>query len=121
MKGMKTTTAASLTPFEMLDLLGAAWQVTLTCLESDDKWQLHIASHPAPRWDESFSYTYRGTLAEVVTRAYEGEPDDGPPLAAGLCGDCGEQLAWCTSGGTGGCHEDCAPPAEIEIIGSVPS
>ena len=62
---------------ELLQLLGAAWEVTLTCLTGDDQWQLRIASHPAPRWDESFSYTYRGSLASVVARAYAGEPDDG--------------------------------------------
>lgn len=61
---------------ELLQLLGQAWEITLTCLTGDDQWQLAIASHPAPRWDESFSYTYRGSLASVVARAYAGEPDD---------------------------------------------
>lgn len=61
---------------ELLQLLGKAWAVTLTCLTGDDQWQLTIASHPAPRWDEYFSYTYRGALTSVVARAYAGEPDD---------------------------------------------
>ena len=60
---------------ELLQLLGAAWEVTLTCLTGDE-WQLVIASHPAPRWDESFSYTYRGSLVSIIARAYAGEPDD---------------------------------------------
>ncbi len=59
---------------ELLQLLGKAWKVTLTCTCSD-QWQLRIQS--GPRWDESFSYTYRGSLASVVARAYAGEPDDG--------------------------------------------
>jgi len=63
---------------EMLQRLGGAWIVTLTCLTGNDQWQLRIESHPAPRWDESFSYTYRGALTSVVVRAYEGAPDDGP-------------------------------------------
>lgn len=62
---------------ELLQLLGKAWMVTLTCLTGDDQWQLRIESHPAPRWDEYFSYTYRGSLMSVVVRAYEGAPDDG--------------------------------------------
>jgi hypothetical protein len=62
---------------ELLQLLGQAWEVTLTCLTGNDQWQLRIASHPAPRWDESFAYTYRGSLASVVARAYAGAPDDG--------------------------------------------
>lgn len=60
----------------LLQLLGKAWVVSLTCATGED-WQLRIESHPAPRWDERFSYTYRGTLASVVSRAYAGEPDDG--------------------------------------------
>jgi len=61
---------------ELLQLLGASWVVTLTCPKGDDQWQLTIESHPAPRWDEHFAYTYRGSLASVVTRAYAGAPDD---------------------------------------------
>ena len=64
------------TTIELLQLLGKAWVVTLTCLPGDDQWLLRIDSHSAPRWDESFSYTYRGSLASVVARAYEGAPDD---------------------------------------------
>ena len=60
---------------ELLQLLGKAWIVTLTSSREDDAWQLRIDS--PPHWDESFSYTYRGMLASVVVRAYEGEPDDG--------------------------------------------
>ena len=60
----------------LLQLLGKAWVVTLTCLAGDDQWQLHIESHPAPRWNKYFSYTYRGSLTSVVDRAYAGEPDD---------------------------------------------
>lgn len=65
----------------LLQLLGKAWLVTLTTRDGSE-WQLRIESHPAPRWDESFSYTYRGTLASVVSRAYAGEPDDGQLEAA---------------------------------------
>lgn len=84
------------TTLELLQLLGKAWVVTLAgparinreCPDhvgagqldaaDQDQWQLRIESHPAPRWDEYFSYTYRGSLASVVARAYAGEPDDGP-------------------------------------------
>ena len=62
---------------ELLKLLGKAWVTTLTCLPGDDQWQLRIESHPAPRWDESFSYTYHGSLESVVARAYAGDRDDG--------------------------------------------
>lgn len=62
---------------ELLQLLDKAWIVTLTRLTGNDQWQLRIESHPAPRWNEYFAYTYRGSLASVVARAYEGEPDDG--------------------------------------------
>ena len=60
----------------LLQRLGAAWAVTvtLTAQASNDQWQLRIAS-PA-HWDEHFSYTYRGSLASVIARAYAGEPDD---------------------------------------------
>jgi hypothetical protein len=68
-------------PLELLQRLGKAWVVTLTCLTGND-WQLRIESHPAPRWDEYFAYTYRGSLASVVARAYAGEPDDGQLEAA---------------------------------------
>lgn len=61
---------------ELLQLLGKAWIVSLTSTREDDAWQLRIDS--PPQWDESFSYTYRGPLASVVGRAYEGAPDDGP-------------------------------------------
>ena len=60
---------------ELLQLLGKAWIVTLTSSREDDAWQLRIDS--PLHWDESFSYTYRGPLASVVHRAYEGAPDDG--------------------------------------------
>lgn len=63
------------TTIELLQRLGVSWVVTLTAQASDDQWQLRIASHPA-RWDECFTYTYRGSLASVVGRAYAGEPDD---------------------------------------------
>lgn len=66
---------------ELLQLLGKAWVTTLTCLTGDDQWQLRIESHPAPRWDEHFSYTYRGSLTSVVARAYEGTPDDAAVLS----------------------------------------
>ena len=66
---------------ELIQLLGKAWVVTLTSL-TDDQWQLRIESHPAPRWDEYFAYTYRGALASVVARAHEGAPDDGYAEAA---------------------------------------
>ena len=66
---------------ELLQLLGKAWVTTLTCL-TGDQWQLRIESHPAPRWDEYFAYTYRGSLASVVARAYAGETDDGEEQAA---------------------------------------
>jgi len=60
---------------ELLQLLGKAWVVTLTSARASNAWQLRIDS--PPHWDESFSYTYRGPLASVVLRAYEGAPDDG--------------------------------------------
>lgn len=59
---------------ELLQLLGKAWTTTLTCLTCD-QWQLRIQSGPS--WNESFAYTYRGSLTSVVARAYEGVPDDG--------------------------------------------
>lgn len=67
---------------ELLQLLGKAWIVTLTSSHEDDAWQLRIDS--PPHWDERFSYTYRGPLARVVSRAYAGELDDSPAEAT-LC------------------------------------
>jgi hypothetical protein len=70
---------------ELLQGLGKSWKVTLTCLTGNDQWCLHIQSHPHPRWDESFGYTYRGSLASVIARAYAGEPGelgDGPAAEA---------------------------------------
>ncbi len=64
---------------ELLQLLGNAWIVTLTCT-CDLQWQLCLQSGPS--WDEHFAYTYRGTLVSVVARAYAGEPADGPAGAA---------------------------------------
>ena len=63
----------------LLQRLGVSWTVALTAARSD-QWQLRIAS-PA-HWDESFSYTYRGSLASVVARAYAGEADDGEEQVA---------------------------------------
>ena len=60
------------TTLELLQLLGKAWIVTLT--GRDDVWQLRIDNPPS--FDECFSYTYRGSLASVIARAYEGAPDD---------------------------------------------
>ena len=60
---------------ELLQLLGKSWEVTLTCM-CNDQWQLRLQS--GSNWNESFAYTYRGSLASVVARAYAGEPDDGP-------------------------------------------
>ena len=79
---MKLLRCEVVNTLELLQLLGEAWEVTLTCLTGEGQWQLRIASHPAPRWEESFSYTYRGPLASVVARAYAGEPDDGEAVAA---------------------------------------
>lgn len=62
---------------DLLQRLGEAWGITLTCLNGEGRWQIRIQSHPSPRWSENFSYTYRGSLANVVARAYAGAPDDG--------------------------------------------
>lgn len=67
---------------DLLRRLGESWEITLTCLKGEDQWQLRLQSHPSPHWNESFSYTYRGTLTSVIARAHAGEPDDGPVKAA---------------------------------------
>lgn len=66
--------AEQLEPIEMLARLGNAWMVTLVCL-SDSKWSLRIQANPQ-HWDERFVYVYQGSLMDVITRAYRGEPDD---------------------------------------------